>query len=342
MKKALILVAGLLLVTACHSAPTPSQTPVSFDAFQTNARLGRGVNLGNALEAPNEGEWGVTLQEEYFQLIKDKGFNSVRIPIRWSAHALPTAPYTLYSSFLQRVDWAVNQALSRNLLVVINMHNYDEINKDPDGNRERFLGIWKQIAEHYKDYSANLLFEPLNEPNTSLTASKWNDLIAAVLPVIRASNPNRNVVIGPVDWYSLSRLQDLELPKEDQHIIVSFHYYLPLHFTHQGAEWMAGSQAWLGTVWKGTSNDKSSITYDFDRVQQWAKDENRPIYLGEFGAYSKADMDSRALWTAFVARSAESHGFSWSYWEFCAGFGIYDPTIKTWHNQLLTALIPGQ
>ena len=33
-------------------------------------RLGRGVNLGNALEAPNEGEWGVTPKEEYFRLVK--------------------------------------------------------------------------------------------------------------------------------------------------------------------------------------------------------------------------------------------------------------------------------
>ncbi len=33
-----------------------------------NARLGRGINLGNALESPKEGEWGVTLQPEHFHL----------------------------------------------------------------------------------------------------------------------------------------------------------------------------------------------------------------------------------------------------------------------------------
>ncbi len=33
-----------------------------------NARLGRGINLANALEAPKESEWGVTLHPEYFQL----------------------------------------------------------------------------------------------------------------------------------------------------------------------------------------------------------------------------------------------------------------------------------
>jgi endoglucanase len=58
------------------------------DPFRQNKLLGRGINLGNALDAPKEGQWGVMLKEEYFKIIKDAGFNSVRIPIRWSAHAL--------------------------------------------------------------------------------------------------------------------------------------------------------------------------------------------------------------------------------------------------------------
>jgi len=37
--------------------PTPStQMPPAY-IFDQNKRLGRGVNLGNALEAPNEGDW---------------------------------------------------------------------------------------------------------------------------------------------------------------------------------------------------------------------------------------------------------------------------------------------
>ena len=61
---------------------SPGLDSVRGDPFfkQLKAGLGRGVNLGNALDAPNEGEWGVTLKAEYFAKIKQAGFDSVAFP----------------------------------------------------------------------------------------------------------------------------------------------------------------------------------------------------------------------------------------------------------------------
>jgi endoglucanase len=63
--------------------PTPARH--TDPAFAMNARLGRGVNLGNALEAPREGAWGVVIKEEFFPLIKEKGFN----PFVYRSNGLP-------------------------------------------------------------------------------------------------------------------------------------------------------------------------------------------------------------------------------------------------------------
>jgi endoglucanase len=57
------------------------------------------------------------------------------------------------------------------------------------------------------------------------------------------------------------------------------------------------------------------------------------------GAYSKADIQSRVLWTAYVARQAEERGISWA---FCSGFGAYDPAMGMWREELLDALIPAE
>jgi endoglucanase len=331
-----------LPLSTSTSAPQPEPSNKGLDAFEQNKQLGRGVNLGNALEAPKEGEWGVTLKEEYFSLIKQAGFDSVRIPIRWSAHASQTPPYTIEKTFFERVDWAVEQAVQNNLQVVINMHHYEEIFTDPAEHQERYLALWDQIAAHYKDYPDNLVFEILNEPNNKLTARLWNDLLVKALAVVRKTNPERNVIIGPAEWNSLYKLSDLELPEDDRHIIVTFHYYLPFQFTHQGAEWASGSEAWLGTTWMATPDQQKALERDLDLAAGWAEKHNRPLYLGEFGAYSKADMDSRARWTEAVARQAEKRGMGWAYWEFCAGFGVYDPQLKVWISPLLNALIPPQ
>ena len=77
-------------------------------AFAQAERLRRGVNFGNALDAPNEGDWGMVIQEEYFQQIKEAGFDTIGVPIRWSAHALEEPPYTVEKKFFERVDWVIS------------------------------------------------------------------------------------------------------------------------------------------------------------------------------------------------------------------------------------------
>ena len=78
-----------------------------------------------------------------------------------------------------------------------------------------------------------------------------------------------------------------------------------------------------------------------DFAAAWGKKNNRPINLGEFGAYEKADMDSRARWTKFMADAAIERGMSFHYWEFCANeFGLYAQKAKTFRKPLLEAVLP--
>lgn len=316
----------------------PLQQP-GVDPFVQNQQLGRGINLGNALEAPREGQWGVTLREEFFSEIAAAGFAHIRMPIRWNAYAGDEPPYAISDEIFERVDWVIENALANDLLVVINIHHYEEIFQQPQEQRARFVALWQQIAAHYASAPDGVLFELLNEPHDNLTASVWNEILAETLAVIRQTNPTRNVVIGPGNWYSISGLHSLELP-DDPHLIVSIHYYDPFRFTHQGAEWVNGSAPWLGTEWSGSQAQRWDIEADLGQAARWGRQNNRPIYLGEFGAYGKAEMSDRARWTEFVARTAEEMGMSWAYWEFGAGFGAYDRSTGEWRQPLLRALIP--
>ena len=307
---------------------------------QLKTGYGRGVNLGNALDAPREGAWGVTLKEEYFDLFAQAGFDSVRIPCRWSAHAAKEKPYAIDPKFRDRVDWVINNCLKRRLIPILNIHHYGEVMDDPDGHRERFLALWRQLSTHYKDYPSALAFELLNEPSHNLGVVQWNRMLAEAIAVVRETNPKRKIVVGPADWNSLRKLDQLELPEDDRNLVVTFHYYDPFKFTHQGASWVGGnSNAWLGTRWTGTEEEKAEVRKALDKAIAWGVANRRPIYMGEFGAYSKADIESRVRWTRFVAEEALKRKISIAYWEFCASFGVYDPNKGKWNEPLREALL---
>jgi endoglucanase len=319
--------------------PLPTPLPESIPTTVASLTLQRGINFGNMLEAPNEGDWGLTVQEAYFDLVKEAGFDFVRLPVRWNAHAAPDYPYTIDPAFFARIDQVIGWAQARDLTIIINLHHYEELATDPWSHKDRLVGLWRQIAEHYKEYPANVLFELCNEPNGELNAALWNAYLAETLAVVRATNPERDVVIGPVWWNAYDWLSTLDVP-QDEHLIVTFHYYLPFQFTHQGAEWIGDeSQQWLGTEW-GSEAEKQELTRHFADVAQWAQRKGVRMLLGEFGVYSKATMSDRVRWTAFVRGQAEAHGFAWAYWEFGSGFGAYDPQARQWRPDLLKALIP--
>ena len=191
-------------------------------------------------------------------MVREAGFDTVRLPVKWSAHR----------SF-ERVDRAVEAALRRDLGVVLDVHHFDELSADPDGQAARFLALWSQIAEHYAGASDRLCFELLNEPHEPLTPERWNRLLADALAVVRASNPERAVIVGPVRWNIPAALPALRLP-DDEHLIVTVHYYSPFRFTHQGAGWLEGAGEWLGTAW-GTDAERARVRADLERAAAWAR-----------------------------------------------------------------------
>lgn len=298
--------------------------------------LGRGINFGNALDALGDGPT-LPLDERYFDEVAEAGLDTVRLPVRWSAYAEATPPYSIDPAFFRRVDAGVDAALDRSLHVVVNVHHYRDLCTAPDAHLPRFLALWRQIASRYADHSGRLCFELLNEPGGHLTASRWNAVLAQALAVVRGTNPERTVIIGPAEMNSLSALPALAVP-DDDHLVATIHYYAPFEFTHQGAGWVEGAQQWLGRTW-GDPADETAVRDDLAEVAAWGREQRLPLFIGEFGAFGGADMSSRARWTGFVRAEAERLGMSWAYWEFGTDFGAFDPDLGAWREPLRRALL---
>jgi endoglucanase len=336
-----LLLITLILVIPGHSIyAMKTSRSKTVDIYTVNSYLSKTINIAFTFDAPKEGAWGHTLQANDFKLIKDAGFTAVRLPVQWVTRMNPEAPFTIDHQFLDRIDWAVHEALKNHLAIILDNHIDAQLMKEPAVYRERFLSLWEQLSMHYRHEPQQVMFEVMAEPHDQLDVV-WNDYFKDALDIIRKTNPTRPVIVGPPFYNMTYKLGDLQLPQDD-YLIVTFHFYNPIHFTMQGEDWfpIGKPREWIGTTWSGSEQEKNDIIHTMDIVSNWAKKNKRPVFLGEFGAGDHADTASKARYFRCIREQAELHRFSWGVFNFAVKFSLYDQAAKTWHQDLLQALIP--
>lgn len=296
----------------------------------------RGMNIGNALDAPKDEYWGVTVQNAYFDAIVQAGFDFVRLPVRFSDYTSGDS-YTLDETFMQQVDGFIRYALGKKLYIILDLHHFLTLQKDPETYHAEFLSIWKQLSARYAKWSSRLVFEILNEPMYQMNGSTWNTYMAEALDIIRENNPTRWVILDADQQASLAGLQDLELP-DDRYIAASFHFYSPLEFTMQ-ANANLGYESYRDITWTGSAEQRATLSAQFAIVKKWQKKNKIPVLLGEFGADRQSPAASRKAWVQAVREESEKNGFGWAYWEFCSEFGIYDAQANAWDQTMVGALL---
>ncbi len=189
MKKLRLWMIILALVTgiACAGAEE-SDIPSSMELTRM---MGNGTNLGNTLEACNNGaQFGNTSEDPlYYETLwgqpvttremihgmKDAGFDTLRIPVAWMTNATHLGKgekdYTISQAWLNRVEQIVSWALEEGMFVILNDHWdggwYGMFGSESAATRalamEAYCGMWKQIADQFSDYDWHLIFEGANE-----------------------------------------------------------------------------------------------------------------------------------------------------------------------------------
>ena len=197
MKKAmtcliLCLCLALCLLPASASAETAGTAdglPENLTAVEMTRLMGNGINLGNTMEACNNGARGGNVSDspqfyetywgqpvttpEMLRAMKAAGFDTLRIPVAWMTNAahLDRGDWTISEKYMDRVEEIVNYALDAGMFVIINDHWdggwWGMFGSDTEETRnlamEAYTGMWKQLAERFGKYDRRVIFESANE-----------------------------------------------------------------------------------------------------------------------------------------------------------------------------------
>lgn len=273
---------------------TVSAENAAYDIEQYVADMQPGWNLGNTFdsEGTNETAWGNPfVTKELIDAIADQGYNSIRIPITFEHRTDPENEHLIDSDFLRRVTDAVDWSLAAGMKVMINIHHDSWLwletgmVDDYDQTVARYEAIWKQLAEHFKDYNIDLMFESINEArfatrgNDNESLNYLDDLNDRFFKIVRESggkNQIRPIVIPTLltatDQNYLDRLSNWLDTKNDPYAIATIHYY--------------GFWPFSVNIAGHTTFDQETVNelHDtFDRVHEQFTQNGIPVVVGEFG-----------------------------------------------------------
>jgi endoglucanase len=300
--------------------------------------VGQCINLGNSFEISSTYSGPAKpIDGADFVRIKAAGFDTIRLPVRWSNKTGDGPDFAVDPAWLLRVSAAVDQALAAGLNVILNDHHFDALAEDPAANRAKLAAIWRQVAAHFADRPIDRLwFEIENEPHGKLTNANLLATLSPALAAIRATNPQRPVIVGGENWSGIDSLATLELP-DDPQVYPTFHYYEPFDFTHQGARWAGDPPPAIGRVY-GTEADAARLVADVGKVEAYVARTGKIPFMGETGAYdAHVTLDQRLRYHAAVRQAFAPTGIGRCAWAYTNTFPFYDQRAGRWLPGILEA-----
>lgn len=256
--------------------------------------------------------------EEDFADIKSMGANSIRLSLNtYKDFENELAPFTYKENNFEKLDRVIEWAEKYNLYVIISMrqspggHNTSPHSGNFGLNQlwitndyqKRLTGLWEKIALRYANRSIVVGFDLLNEPEASDKKS-FNNVLNRLTEAIRKVDRNHIIFLEGNSWgKNLNWIN----PPSDKNTALSIHFYEPGNYAVNG-------EGNYPSVIDGQDFNKDALRMKLTQRISYAKKLNRPVWVGEFGAMTKAinyleyDKDMIDL--------LEEQSLNWNYWNY--------------------------
>ena len=278
--------------------------------------------------------WGQPVTTgEMIQMMKEAGFNAIRVPVTWYPHLDDNGK--IMDNWMDRVQEVVDYVVSRDMYCVLNMH-HDGGTGDETGDGRGWLfadwtnystisaqykSIWNQIAERFKDYNHLLVFESYNElldennywniPKTTDGYKAQAALAQDFVDVVRSTGGNNRYRCLCINTYSACPLEEtinnFSLPNDiiQDRLMVQVHCYDPYEFSLVIGE---DSKQDFNEV------DKADLDATMAHLNKRFVSQGIPLIIGEPGSDASKPMAARVNHAGYTIGAAAKYGivcFRW-------------------------------
>lgn len=343
----------------------PNQSGMRSDALELMKNVSVGWNLGNSLEAFNEDDqinhgadtetaWGnPATTAEMITVIKNAGFNAVRIPVRWYPHAVNEELTEFNQEWITRVKAVVDICLNDGMYVILNTHHekWETVTKGGESeetmnsNLSKFANLWKFIATTFRDYDERLVFSGTNEMHNAEWDSsdaelqmqnQFNECFVNVVRSTGGKNFYRNLIVQAYSCFPDNALTDkFILPKDvvENRLSVEFHFYRPSAFAYMDCPgYESNTFHYWGKDYKANNNPAVNYTEDeayvddlFGKLKAKFVDNGCGVVMGEYGVVttpstkgSKVENDlaeTKKYYMNYLTSSARRNGIAPFVWD---------------------------
>lgn len=331
-----------------------------------------GVNLGGWISqyrTYDHDHFKSFIVEEDIKQIASWGMDHVRLPINYRVLEDDNKPFEYKESGLAYVDSCLKWCKKYGLNLILDLHEapgyffgtLDSNSLFTDRHmKDRFIGIWTMFAERYKSEGDNLIFELLNEvvePNSD----RWNELAHETIKEIHKIDEERYIIYGGNHYSAIYELKNIDVLKDSDRIIYTYHFYHPFLFTHQRAGWsqicvdfdatidypgmIPGLKEFLDAYpqYKAGNDffldhemNKKLMEGDMQPALDFMEATGKPVYCGEYGVIDVAPMQSRINWHRDFIDITKKHKIGRAVWSYkLMNFALVDENSKPVSEELI-------
>ena len=335
--------------------------------------MGIGYNLGNTFDSYdfiteiNSPEEQITLMgnilptKNMIKKIKKYGFKTIRFPVTWIFFIDDYG--NVNSDWMILVKQVVDLIVNLDLYCILNIYN--------DGNygnwlsmgleaKDKYINLWAQIANEFKDYNEHLIFESMNEVffyNYEIVSYEYDILLTlnqGFVDTIRNSGGNNIqrllIVAGADSNLDFTCSSGYKIPIDPSNKLAVFiNYYEPTRFTREyyfepysWTDYDGNEYYFSPTLSWGNSEEYFQIITDFEMMKNNFVNKGIPIIINEVGVYTeqKKEIESiREYLYMIFSISSDINGIMSCLWDTSnkefGDMNFYDRENDKWYDEKL-------